>query len=146
MARDFLPSFSSDEVRINVLRITSYKDKNIKGYLENPYYREARWFDNLTQMLFLIEETADELNCPQRSNERRSIREKPPEQISGGAVSLPPREVQSTKPIAIFKIHILFRQNASWQGHCEWMEEKKGANFRSALELIQLMDSVLSTI
>ena len=31
-------------------------------------------------------------------------------------------------------------------GIAEWIEEKKSANFRSALELVQLMDSVLENI
>lgn len=142
MVRDSVPSFVPDKMRVSILRITSYKDKNFEGYLENPYYREIKWFNNLTQMLFLLDETADELNYPQRSNERRRIEEKPPDRLNGESGYPPPKE-QISKPIASFRIRIMFRQNASWQGYCEWLGSKKGANFRSALELIQLMDSVL---
>jgi len=141
LARGAVPSFVPDEMRVNVLRITSYKDKNFEGYLENPFYNEVKWFNNLTHLLFLLEETADELNYPQRSNERRSIMDKPPDVKRSDSHSSQERHL--SKPIASFKIRIMFRQNVSWQGYCEWMDEKKGANFRSALELVQLMDSVL---
>jgi hypothetical protein len=38
---------------------------------------------------------------------------------------------------------VLFRQNASWQGSITWMEGKQEQSFRSALELIFLMNSAL---
>ena len=42
---------------------------------------------------------------------------------------------------ATFKVEILYQQNASWQGEIIWMEEKKRLYFRSALELMRMMDS-----
>ena len=35
----------------------------------------------------------------------------------------------------------MFRQNASWQGNVTWVEKGIEESFRSALELIMLMDS-----
>jgi hypothetical protein len=37
-------------------------------------------------------------------------------------------------------VHIKFRQNASWQGSITWVEKEKTQNFRSALEMLKLMD------
>ena len=48
------------------------------------------------------------------------------------------------KPIASFRLSVLFRQNASWQGNIQWMEDKKVIPFRSVLELIQLIDTGLA--
>ena len=42
-----------------------------------------------------------------------------------------------------FVVHILQQQNASWQGTVTWVAENKPQNFRSALELIRLIDSTL---
>lgn len=42
-----------------------------------------------------------------------------------------------------FLVEIKSQENNSWQGRLTWVEEKKTKNFRSALELIKLMDSVL---
>ncbi|MBE5893900.1 MAG: hypothetical protein E7286_11105 [Lachnospiraceae bacterium] len=40
-----------------------------------------------------------------------------------------------------FLVRIQYRQNASWQGHVTWVEENKTVPFRSALELLKLIDS-----
>lgn len=47
----------------------------------------------------------------------------------------------------IFIVKILFTQNVSWQGSVEWIrgEDKKSQCFRSALELIRLIDSAVET-
>ncbi|MBR5319181.1 MAG: hypothetical protein IKU46_06265 [Peptococcaceae bacterium] len=45
--------------------------------------------------------------------------------------------------IATFKVKVLFRQSASWQGKLIWIEGKQEIAFRSALELVKLMDSAL---
>lgn len=42
-----------------------------------------------------------------------------------------------------FIVNILQQQNASWQGTITWVDENKTQNFRSALELIRLIDSTL---
>lgn len=42
-----------------------------------------------------------------------------------------------------FMIHIMSRENASWQGQVTWLNQTETRNFRSMLELIKLMDTVL---
>ncbi|MBQ3108078.1 MAG: hypothetical protein IJP37_03790 [Clostridia bacterium] len=44
-----------------------------------------------------------------------------------------------------FVINVLFRQNASWQGTIQWVNQNKTQHFRSTLELIKLMDSALES-
>ena len=44
---------------------------------------------------------------------------------------------------ATFVVQVQYRQNATWQGTVTWLEEGKQSHFRSALELIKLMDSAL---
>ena len=46
--------------------------------------------------------------------------------------------------LATFIVRILFRQNASWQGSVVWVEGRQEERFRSALELVLLMDSALT--
>ena len=48
------------------------------------------------------------------------------------------------KPLATFRVSVLFRQNASWQGTLLWTERAVDAQFRSVLELIRLLDSALT--
>ena len=42
-----------------------------------------------------------------------------------------------------FVINVLDNRNHTWQGTITWVESDKKQNFRSALELIELMDSVV---
>ncbi len=42
-----------------------------------------------------------------------------------------------------FLVRIQFKQNASWQGTVQWLEEKKTCNFRSLLELLMLIQEAL---
>ena len=40
-----------------------------------------------------------------------------------------------------FIVRIQYRRNATWQGHVTWAEKNKTVPFRSALELMKLIDS-----
>ena len=43
----------------------------------------------------------------------------------------------------VFVINIIDRQNATWQGTVNWADGQKTVPFRSALELLHLIDSSL---
>lgn len=42
-----------------------------------------------------------------------------------------------------FLVKILHRQEATWQGSVTWIEQQKTKSFRSALELLKMIDGVL---
>ena len=46
---------------------------------------------------------------------------------------------------AVFIVEILYQQNASWQGIVTWVAQSKLQSFRSALELLLLIDSAFSS-
>lgn len=45
--------------------------------------------------------------------------------------------------IATFKLQVLFRRNASWQGSVMWLETRHEENFRSVLELMSIINQAL---
>ena len=47
------------------------------------------------------------------------------------------------KNTGTFVVKILDRQNATWQGSVTWLEEQKVQFFRSALELMKMIDGAL---
>lgn len=51
--------------------------------------------------------------------------------------------VENKKKSGTFVVHIKCCENATWQGEVTWAEENKKENFRSALELIRLIDGAL---
>lgn len=50
---------------------------------------------------------------------------------------------KQTKDIGTFVVRILDRKNATWQGSVTWTEQQNVQYFRSALELLKLIDSAL---
>lgn len=42
-----------------------------------------------------------------------------------------------------FVVRVLYRQNNTWQGEVLWAEQNEKRYFRSALELMELMDSAM---
>jgi hypothetical protein len=51
---------------------------------------------------------------------------------------------ESDKNKGTFIVKILNRKNSTWQGTVTWVEQRKKQKFRSALELIRLLDSTQS--
>ena len=47
--------------------------------------------------------------------------------------------------IATFVVHVQYRQNATWQGKIVWAEKNKEIGFRSALELLKLIDTAIES-
>ena len=52
------------------------------------------------------------------------------------------RDIGSTK--GTFEITVKFMQNSTWQGQIHWIEKNQKQNFRSALEMLKLMDEALA--
>ena len=44
---------------------------------------------------------------------------------------------------ATFYTYVQYRQNATWQGTISWVDKNEKQQFRSALELIKLIESAL---
>ena len=49
----------------------------------------------------------------------------------------------SDKSKGTFIVKILNKKNSTWQGSITWVEKQKKQNFRSALEMIKMIDGVL---
>ena len=111
------------------------------GTLQNPFFDREQFFRNLTQLLIIIENLQDAISYPQKSMEWRTFYKSNPKQVVGQTAEA---WYEDKKPLATFKIKIIFRQNASWQGSVYWLENSLETEFRSALELIMLIDNVLA--
>ncbi|MBQ6833741.1 MAG: hypothetical protein IJO55_04915 [Lachnospiraceae bacterium] len=45
--------------------------------------------------------------------------------------------------LATFVVHVKYRQHSTWQGEVVWAEKNEKRTFRSALELLKLIDNSL---
>lgn len=122
--------------RVCVIKIFSYSDKNPAGVIQNPNLEEDIVFDSLTKMLLTMDALFDDIGGPERTLAPRGLVKDPLWTSSAEAKN-------SERPLATFKVDVMFRQNASWQGNVVWLEKKEEAQFRSALELIMIMDGAL---
>lgn len=128
-----------EELKTTIIKVCDYHDKNPQGFLYNPFYGEEVRFQNLTQLLLVMETIMDGMKFPKDVEKDRCFK---CHKNGVEMVCIQPQAVQ--KVIGTFKVKVLFRQGASWQGKLTWVEGKQEIAFRSALELIKLMDSALS--
>ena len=125
------------EYRSTTVCIDSYEDAVPVGRFYNPYLKEGRTFQSLSQFLVEMERVLDTMDFPKSFTATRSFAS-PPVHITG-----PPGEQSQQGKAATFTVKVLFRQNASWQGTVTWLEGRREQSFRSVLELILLMDSAM---
>lgn len=138
-----LPSrFIPYEMQTTLIKVLSYEHKSLKGYLVNPYFPDDVYFGSLICMLQLVEDMLDALGFPKRSMERRAFDSESGQQ----PVQTAPPEGAPQTPIATFKLRVLFRQNATWEGDLVWVDRRVSAEFRSVLELIGILDSALGGV
>lgn len=116
-----------------VIRIYSYQDKNLQGTLYHPYYGREIMFSNLTRLLLLLD------NAVENGNPKPGAAPSP---RFGGVPDGADIRVRR-KTMATFYVTVLYVSDATWQGKVMWAERKQEIAFRSALELVQLLDSAL---
>ena len=118
----------------------SYDNKQLSGTIYNPFYDYTAPYNSLMELIFLMEELFDRVSVP--GTQMRSFRGHESKQ----SLWTDSRKVtvEESGKLATFKIDVLFRQRASWQGVICWLEENTEECFRSFLELAQLIDSALT--
>lgn len=126
----------------SVVCINGYESRVLSGWIFNPYLESPISFRSTMEFIKGMNTLMEELKFPQSFSEKRefcSLRKAMPK------VAAPTDFVPQKGRLATFSIRIMFRQNASWQGKLAWKEGKKEENFRSVLELLLLIDSVLDS-
>lgn len=126
-----------NEYRTTVVCVDRYRRGAISGRLYHPRLPDGAEFFSLLEFFREMEDLLDGMDFPQSFTAVRSFSASPlrPEG--------PPAPAAQEGRCGTFLLRILFRQNASWQGSVTWLEGRQEESFRSALELVLLMDSAL---
>jgi len=127
--------------RTLVICVDDYENRRLSGSLLHYTFPQRKHFENLMQLLLLIEQTVEENDYPSSSTQKRAFQKNKP--CFTPAVSSDMFEDKGR--LATFRVRILFRQNASWQGTVSWVEDGCEKTFRSALELIFLIDNAVTS-
>lgn len=128
-----------NEYRSTWVCVDSYQDGILVGRFYNPSCEEGVSFRSLSQFLVKMEDMLNDMNFPQSFMLTRSFSAP----VSAFGMGIHSEAHSHVGELATFIVRILFRQNASWQGSVTWVENNKEESFRSALELILLMDSAM---
>lgn len=143
------------------LCLDSYDGEEQRGSLYHQYTASAVPFASLLEAMGEMERLYDELQFPQAASRIRSFRQAYREQgpdvdQSGKILDLSKYRRKEVRKMvsfdevvehrgtdATFLIRVKHRQNSSWQGEVTWIDGQKKEYFRSALELIRLIDSAM---
>lgn len=109
-----------------VVTVLAYSNGVMDGYLQHPRLEKKAGIQSLTQMILLLNDLIDLEDCPNRS------------------LPLVPWEGEKEKKSFVFRIHVLFREHYSWQGRLIWQDENQEIVFRSVIELMQMLDEILT--
>lgn len=146
-----MPSKKPDSAKI-LLCVDRYECIELAGRLYNTYLPCAQDFCSLNEMVLLIEALLDKLQFPKPQFSPRSFFGRARAKKS----AVPNRTKELSKKMndeifsteqgekATFIVQVHYRQNATWQGAVRWVEQKKTRHFRSALELLTLMNGALA--
>lgn len=115
------------------------------GRVYHNYTKEPKEFRNVVQLLSYLEKFYDEISFPQASVRMRKFAEKQPEKERQPVERKTVQDfvLEQRGKRATFLVYVQHRQNATWQGSVMWVETEKSMEFRSALELIMLIDNAL---
>lgn len=134
-----------------------FEDGDWSGRFYTRYQEGPVGFRNAGGLLERLEEFYNWLGYPQASMECRSFQKSLKRKNTQGTLSVQENETrQKGERVVVLKeeamnkhqgekatfvVRIQYRQNASWQGQVTWAEKNKTVPFRSALELLKLIDS-----
>ncbi len=133
------------EICTALICIDSFDDYSMTGRLYHSSLSHEAYFRSFMELIEMMEHIFNMLDYPQSSMELRSF--EGTKQAERPDVKKPVITTQyalkASGEKATFKLRVMFRQNASWQGTILWVEEDKEENFRSVLELLHLIDSAI---
>jgi hypothetical protein len=116
----------------------------MKGSMYHSSLDEGKKFQNLMQLLLMIENILEDTGFPKPTTEKRRFHSFKATSEAGEVIDKEHTSQNLQGKLATFRIKIMFRQNASWQGSVSWLEGNSMEPFRSALELLMLMNSAMT--
>lgn len=124
-------------------------DRSVEGEISGRIYHcytEEPWrFENVVQLLRYLERFYDGIHFPEASVILRNFagKERQKKPAEWKAVADKKEIMEHRGQCATFYVYVQYRQNASWQGTLVWKEKEREVEFRSALEMIMLVDNAL---
>ncbi len=127
-------------------------DANMKGRLYCGCLPNGKEFCGADELIICVDDIMDRIAFPQSTVDKKSFAKK-----KGNNAQLSEKEItevlekmknfntdSNSGKKATFVLQVQFRQNASWQGVVKSVETDESYPFKSALELIKIIDEISS--
>ena len=120
-------------------------DQSYEGRIYHKYSNGPQQFRDIGDMIRIMDALFDRCGYPQSSTQGRSFQDKTGKPLlkEASQVSDTDQVLKQNGDIATFVVHVKHRQYSTWQGEVVWAEKKEKRTFRSALELLKLIDGAL---
>ena len=129
-------------MQANTFQITAVRDRlsaDIVGTLLTCSSQKEEGFCGTDELIAMMEHHMNETRLPMSATAERKLKK--------NCEAMKEKRENPTTVTAqeknTFVVTVLYRQNATWQGTLKWVEGGEESKFRSALELIKLMDGAI---
>lgn len=125
--------------------VDSFTNGQIAGKVYGQRLEKPLIFADIGSLLLQIEDVLNAQDYPRAFQRKRSflkdenISDLPPNKVSGDFMSKD-AVASNSGEIATFIVMIITRQNTSWQGMINWLDENPHQHFQSALEFIRIVN------
>ncbi len=127
-----------------ILCVDYYQDEKINGRIYHRYQTEPIRVGGMLEAVFEIDAFFDRLGYPFPGTESHYfIKHEKTQRIKMARKLSDEEMLKNNGEKGTFIIRVEQRQHSSWQGRVTWVEEGKTENFRSALELLKMIDGAL---
>ena len=127
-----------------ILCVDYYRDEKINGRIYHRYQTEPIRIRGMLEAVFEIDAFFDRLGYPFPGTESHYfIKHEKTQRIKMTRKLSDEEMLKNNGEQGTFIIRVEQRQHSSWQGRVTWVEEGKTENFRSALELLKMIDGAL---
>ena len=127
-----------------ILCVDYYRDEKIYGRIYHRYQTEPIRIGGMLETVFEIDAFFDRLGYPFPGTESHYfIKHEKTQRIKMTRKLSDEEMLKNNGEQGTFIIRVEQRQHSSWQGRVTWVEEGKTENFRSALELLKMIDGAL---
>ena len=125
--------------------VDEYDPHSILGRIYQSGNETPLYFNEIGRMLILTDRILDEQHYPQPSTSGRSFMKRKQNQSKAKERTPMQKKTEVTQKggKGTFVVQIQYRQHATWQGKVLWAEKNETMQFRSALELLKLIDGAL---
>lgn len=127
-----------------ILCVDYYRDEKINGRIYHRYQTEPIRIGGMLEAVFEIDAFFDRLGYPFPGTESHYfIKHEKTQRIKMTRKLSDEEMLKNNGEQGTFIIRVEQRQHSSWQGRVTWVEEGQTENFRSALELLKMIDGAL---